>query len=145
MWRNSLKHFFRPQQQPASGLMFMAPISNEGCANAQTLDRYLRLWWCSRVLRMLEPRCPEWLALPLRSCDVWAGTACEGMVCVHGLAVAGVCDDVNGLCCYRRSQEPNMLKSEDYAEPALLLNVCSSLALNTAAGELAPTSMMKPL
>lgn len=29
-----------PQQQPASGLMSMAPIANEGCAYGQTLDRY---------------------------------------------------------------------------------------------------------
>lgn len=133
-----------PQQQPASGLTSMAPIANGGCAYDQT-GQIPRLWWCPRVLLMLESRCPERLALPLGSCDVWAGTACEGMVCVHGLAVAGVCDNVNGLCCHRRSQEPNMLKSEAYAEPALLLNVWSGPILNTAAGELAPIFMLKPL
>lgn len=123
--------------------MSMAPIATEGCTNAQSLDRHLRLRWCPRDLLMLEPCCHEWLVLPLGSCDVWAWTVYEGMVCVYGLAVAGVCDDVNGLCCHRRSQEPSMLKSEDYAEPALLLNVWHFPSLNTAEGELAPPSMGK--
>lgn len=97
----------------------------------------------SKRLAMLTPGCPEWLVLPLGSCDVWAWTVYEGMICVYGLAVARVCDDVNGLCCHRRSQEPSMLKSEDYAEPAPLLNVWHFPSLNTTGGELAPPSMGK--